>query len=188
MDRIAVAMIRRNLDDIPHLPLPAGYHFRTFRRGDESLWAEVQTAAGLFESTDKALERFAGEFAPHIEEMESRCFFIISEETGEAVGAGVAWHDADFQGEGDYGRLHWVAMRPEYQGRGLGKPLVSLLMERLAETHERAYLWTNHTCARAIYIYLDFGFEPMLISDRAEEAWRLLADELKHPALSAFAG
>ncbi len=41
-------------------------------------------------------------------------------------------------------------------------------------------------CARAIGIYLDFGFEPVLTTDRWEEAWSHLARELRHPALARF--
>ncbi len=185
MDKIRIAMIRDNLADIPERSLPDDYCFRTFEPGDERLWAEIQAAAGLFENIYKALERFESEFAPHLEEMVSRCFFIVHRQTGETAASGTAWYDLDFQGH-NYGRLHWVAARPEHQGRGLGKPLVARLLRRLAESHDRAYLWTTHNCATAIRIYLDFGFEPILITERAEEAWQILAKQLGHPKLSRF--
>ena len=43
-------------------PLPEGYYFRNFQAGDESIWADIETAAGEFPSKDKALERFMDEF------------------------------------------------------------------------------------------------------------------------------
>jgi len=67
------------------------------------------------------------------------------------------------------------------------KPLLARAMGRLANPHTSALLWTNTTCGKAIQMYLDFGFKPLLISERWQEAWRMMAEELKHPALSVFA-
>ena len=146
------------------------------------MWAEVLTESGNFERLDAAATRFREEFSEYIDEMESRCFFVAHDETGREVGTATAWYNEDFQGE-DYGRLHWVGVRPEFQGRGLGRAVVARAMRRLVESHDQAYLWTESRRARAINIYLDFGFEPLFVSDTCEQAWRELADALKHPAL-----
>jgi len=177
MESIPVAMVRPDLDKLPGYPLPAGYSFRLFRRGEERVWAELQTAVGAFEGVEKALERFGEEFAAYPEDMESRCIFLVDDATSEVIGSTIAWYKADFQGE-DHGRIHWVAIRPEYQGRKLAKPMLAAAMRRLAESHARAYLTTQTTAARAINIYLDFGFVPLMTSDRADEAWGMLESEL----------
>ncbi len=62
----------------------------------------------------------------------------------------------------------------------------SAAMERLARSHERAYLTTQTTSARAIGMYLDFDFVPFITSDQCRQGWRLLASMLDHPALEAY--
>lgn len=185
MEYIPVVMVRENLEVIPAHPLPSGYRFRTYKDGDDLNWAEIEHAAGEFAAPEKALERFRKEFGERLAEMASRCFFLVHEESGRAIGTTTAWLDPDFRGR-DYGRIHWVAIHPDFQGRGLSKPLVARAMQRLAESHERAYLSTQTTSARAVGVYLDLGFEPLLTTPRWEEAWAMLAEALNHPALGRF--
>ncbi len=175
-------MIRKDLENVPEYPLPAGYGFRTYRRGDERIWAEIQTRAGNFESLEKALEDFEREFSSKVEEFERRCLFLVASESGEAIGSTTAWFDPDYRGQ-DHGRIHWVAIVPEYQGRGLAKPMLAEAMKLLRKWHKRVYLATHTGCLKAINMYLDFGFEPDMKKERADEAWRMIASAIDHPAL-----
>lgn len=185
MDRIRVIMIRDNLDNLPEHEIPSGYHIRTFRRGEERAWAEVQHGAGAFQTVEKALEDFEREFAPHLDELESRCIVVVEDSTNRIVGATTAWYDREFQGM-EWGMIHWVAVTPEYQGRKLAKPLLAEAMRRLRQSHSRAMLRTNTGCERAISMYLDFGFAPARLTDQFDEAWGYLAEATKHPALAEF--
>jgi ribosomal protein S18 acetylase RimI-like enzyme len=182
MEFFPVIMTRDNLDGIGSYPLTEGFCLRKFKDGDELAWAEVEKATGDFKSIEDALERFNAEFGYDIEGMKSRCFFI-EHESGRTVGTATAWYNRDFQGE-DYGRVHWVAIMPEFQGRKLAKPMMEAVMRRLAETHKKAYLTTQTTSARAINMYLDLGFVPFIFSPDCKRAWRLLAEELKRPELN----
>ena len=65
-------MIRRTLDNLPAYHPPTGFSFRTFRPGDETEWAELHTAAGLFASVESARARFASDFGDHLDELETR--------------------------------------------------------------------------------------------------------------------
>ncbi len=181
-ESVSICMVRRDLKKLPAADLPRGFHFRTFRRGDENVWAQVLTESGNFESFEAAAKRFTDEFSEHLDEMESRCFFVVHDDSGREVGTATAWYNEDFQGE-NYGRLHWVGLRPEFHGRGLGKAIVARATRRLVESHAQAYLWTQSRRTKAVNIYLDFGFEPLFVSDTCEQAWRELADVLRHPAL-----
>ncbi|HOM82480.1 MAG TPA: GNAT family N-acetyltransferase [Armatimonadota bacterium] len=186
MERIPVIMIRADLEGLPSFPLPAGYRIRCYRQGEESHWAEVESAAGEFQSSERALARFLEEFGGALAEMEERCFFLETD-AGRVIGTATAWYHPNFRGA-RYGRLHWVAVHPEFQGRKLAKPLVGAAMHRLAELHTRAYLTTQTTSWKAVKIYLDFGFVPLMETPRCEEAWRLLAEITGHPALTQFRG
>lgn len=184
LERIPVVMVREDLTGLPWFPLPAGYRLRYFRRGEAPLWAEIEVAVGEFPTLERALAHFEQEFGPFPEEMERRCLFL-EDAAGQAIGTTTAWYNPSFQGK-DYGRIHWVAIRPEHQGRKLGKPLLVAALRRLAEFHTRAYLTTQTTSARAIHMYLDLGFVPLFTSDRCRTAWRLLASVLQHPALEDY--
>ena len=81
------------------------------------------------------------------------------------------------------GRVHWVAIEPRFQGRGLAKPLLGAVMARLAHVHRTAYLTTQTTSYRAINLYLDFGFVPYLLAASCEEGWRLTEAALRRPIL-----
>lgn len=184
MDDTPVLMVRDNLEDLPSHTLPPGYRVRKFRKGEARLWAQVEAAAGEFESAEAALARFIHEFGDRLDEMEDRCLFLVDENSGRVIGTATAWYDLGFEGE-DYGRVHWVAIVPEYQGRKLAKPLMCAVMERLRQSHAKAYLVTHTKCVKAIRMYLDFGFRPLHKHDTCEEAWRHLAGVLDHPALPA---
>ncbi|HZJ56625.1 MAG TPA: GNAT family N-acetyltransferase [Clostridia bacterium] len=163
------------------LALPEGYYFRDFEYGDETIWADIETAAGEFSSKAKALKRFSDEFGGLGTELAGRCFFLY-DENHTPIGTSMGWYDKDFQGE-EIGRLHWIAIVPGYQGRGLGKPLVAKAIRRIQKSHKRAYLTSQTTSWKAINMYLDFGFRPLYAFDDCPKAWELLADKLKHPAL-----
>src|SRR5699024_11960785 len=128
--------------------------------GDENIWANIETRVDEFDSEAAALERFGREFGEHIYEMGDRCFFLMNPR-GEAVGTATAWY-GDLEGDGNVrGRIHWVGIVPEYQGRGLSKPLLGKAMAILAGFHDAAYLTSQTTSWQAGKKYLGFGFRPV---------------------------
>lgn len=182
---IPVTMVRDNLDNIPDYPLPDGFSIRKFRNGDGSIWTQVGAAAGTFVSLDVAQERFDKEFKEPVNEMEDRCFFIQHDESGQVAGTAMAWFAPEFVPGENYGRVHWVAIVPEFQGKGLAKPLMSAVLKRLAQSHDKAVLGTQTFRVKAVKLYLDLGFRPFLKESKDEDIWREFAKELNHPALES---
>ncbi|MBS4209979.1 GNAT family N-acetyltransferase [Bacillus sp. FJAT-50079] len=182
MKRISVKMVRKNLLDIPQFSLPEGFTIRLFRKGDEHHWARIETSVDEFINEEAALERFNKEFGPYIDEMTSRCLFIENEH-GEPIATTTAWY-GDVNGDGEIaGRIHWVGVVPEYQGRKLSKPLLSAAMNILADHHSKAYLTSQTTSYQAINMYINYGFEPDLTLPNSQEAWSLLEDVLNRSIL-----
>lgn len=180
MEDTPVLMIRDNLEGLPSHSLPAGFHIRRFRAGEEGEWAEVEHAAGEFESRETALARWRHDFGGKVDEWQDRCFFLVENGSERIIGTATGWFNADFRG-GEWGRVHWVAITPEFQGRKLAKPLMCAVMERLRASHTRAYLTTHTKCARAINMYLDFGFRPSPVDSAYREAWRWVSEVLGRP-------
>ena len=183
MERIRVIMVCNHLNNevveslAKAYPVPDGFYIRNYIRGEENVWAEIETAAGEFSSEEKALERFRQEFGQYKNEMEKRCFFIIDKKSGRAIGTTTAWYNNDFAGE-KYGRIHWVGIHPDFQGRKLAKPLLAAAMVCLSEYHDKAYLTSQTTSYKAVNMYLGFGFKPKIVSDECERAWSILGKVL----------
>ena len=86
------------------------------------------------------------------------------------------------------GRLHFVALAPEARGLGLARALVHAALAVLVSTYSEVYLTTQPASARAIKLYLDFGFRPELPQDSGERdnqvrVWREVADAIGRSGL-----
>jgi ribosomal protein S18 acetylase RimI-like enzyme len=150
MENIPVVMILENLTKLPKFELPKGYTLRNFKEGDKQIWAEVETAAGEFTNPQKGVKQFEFEFERYTDELKQR-FLILENNSGECVGTSMGWFDDNFFKAG-YGRVHWVGIDPDYQGKGLAKPLVSTTMEIIKERHDKCYLTTQSESFKAIKI------------------------------------
>ena len=177
---IPLTMVRDHLDHLPSFVCPAGYAIRTFRPGDAEHWARVEALAEEFASQDEALREFHEEFDPRLRELEDRCF-LLEDSQGTVIGTAMAW-DGDLAGE-VRGRVHWVGIVPAYQGRGLAKPLLSTVLERLAREHHSAFLTTQTTSYRAVNLYLNFGFVPYQADTADAEGWRMMEEVLQRRIL-----
>lgn len=178
MKRIPLKMVREDLLDIPQHALPVGYQIRFFEKGDEHNWARIETSVDEFKDEQTALEHFTKEFGVHLDDITMRCLFIENE-AGEAIATTTAWY-GDLHGDGEIvGRIHWVGVMPDYQGKKLSKPLLRAAMNILANHHSTAYLTSQTTSYQAINLYLNYGFEPLLTTTSCEEAWTLMEEKLQ---------
>ena len=181
-DNIQVTMIRPHLRDIPHTPFPEGYSVRPLLRNEGGLWEDIWRDAEQFMKIENGL--FEKEFGDDPESIERRCY-IIAGPDGVAVGTISSWYSRDINGL-DYGRIHWVATRKAYQGRGIMRAGLSYALEQMAQWHVRAILGTSTGRIAAIKLYLDYGFLPDMSAPRAREAWAAFRAKLNHPALAVL--
>jgi GNAT superfamily N-acetyltransferase len=166
-------MVRKTLDDIPEFPMPTGYSYRCYRPGDEEHWFRIHLAADRFNTITPEL--FRERFGSDTSLLAQRQLYLL-DASGFHIGTGTAWFPHGFR-HARTGRVHWLAVVPEQQGRGLGKALMTVLCRRLRELgHDRAYLFTLSARVAAIRLYLGFGFEawPMSPADRA--LWQMILD------------
>ncbi len=169
-----VVMVRAHLRDIPEAAFPDGFGMRSIRPGEAGLWAEVWCAADGRPSADEAL--FVKEFGNDWGVIGERCFFVVGPDGGVA-GTISAWFGEAPDG-GAAGRVHWVAVRPAWQGRGLARAALAHTMRVLARRHGRAYLATQSDRVPAIRLYRAFGFEPFPRNDAERRAWEGLAGRI----------
>jgi GNAT superfamily N-acetyltransferase len=174
---IDVRMIRENLDNIPDYTFPAGYSIRWYRPGYEEYWQAVQSLAD--EYTRVTPDLFHEQFGTNTQLLSERqCFLCDGEDN--IIGTASAW--LDNHGGKSFGRIHWLAIIPQQQGRGLAKPLLTTVCKRLKELgHSRTYLTTQSVRIPAINLYAKFGFAPVIGTDHDREIWRKLQKHIKYP-------
>jgi len=176
-----VVMVRPDLEGLPQYDLPAGFSLRAYRPGDEAEWLRIHELADRYNTFTAST--FTEQFGADAEVLRRRQLYLC-EPAGAAIGTATAWFDDDFRGE-RWGRVHWVAIVPAFQGRGLGKPLMSAVCNRLRQLgHRRAYLTSNTARVPAIGLYLKFGFVPEIRTARDRRAWRLLRQRLPEGPLA----
>ncbi len=139
------------------IKLPEGYSIRTYQPGDEDAWAAILCAVGEQTSFDEAKAEFTQRYLadPTLTE---RIFFAVDAE-GAAVGTAIAW-EHDPRGLG-VRTLHWVAVHPEHQGKGLGRALcqTALRLFRREDNSKPVYLHTQPWSWKAILLYISLGFK-----------------------------
>lgn len=149
-----VIMERIGLSDIPQYNLPDGFAILPYRPGDKVHWNEIHKDADPYTKVTEDL--FASQFGSEIHELSERQFYLHCSDG--VIGTASAWYDLSYK-DGSYGRVHWIAIKTAYQGRGLSKPLMSEVCLTLAGMgFEKAYVSTSLLRPAAIRLYEKFGF------------------------------
>ncbi|MCI8623489.1 MAG: GNAT family N-acetyltransferase [Provencibacterium sp.] len=180
-------LLERSLDRLPRFPLPEGYRFVFYRPGDRDAWIAIEQSAKEFAGYAQGLEAWNRYYGGHEPSLCERMVFIENA-GGEKVATATAYYDITGRDPSGSGWLHWVAVRREYQGKGLSKPLIAHvleLMRGLGYTH--AKIPTQTTTWLACKIYLDFGFLPLPQNAvHSRNGWRIIKALTNHPALPDF--
>lgn len=177
LDNTDVWMVHRDLVQAPKYALPAGYAMRFFQPGDVANWLRVQQAAEEYLTI--TAETFTT-YMPDAELWPQRVMFLL-DSTGNEIGSITAWHDAQMLGH-TAGLVHWVAIVPEAQGKGLAKPMLSAALDLMQTLgYHEAWLGTGAARIPAINLYLHFGFQPLLRGTEDAEAWQRIAPRLSYP-------
>jgi len=182
MENIGLRMHRSTLESLPAAPLPEGFCFRTYEPGrsnqpdDRGIWVQLYRAAERYVEITPAL--FEREFYGDEAALEQRMLFLCRS-NGTAVGTSTAWYD-DIAQRAEAGRVHWVAIHPDFQGRGLGRCLLAETLGVLRRLgHTSAYLMTSSARLPALSLYLSFGFTPQIESAEQYKAWQQLIPLLR---------
>ena len=169
----AVIMIRPNLENIPDYRLPPGFRCRWYQPGAGRDWTAVWQAAEKWLTITE--ETFRLQFGRDETLLGQRQFFI-DDPDGRPVATSTAWYN-----NSAVGTVHWVAIVPDCQGRGLGKPLMTITCQRLRDLgHTSAWLGTHVVRVPAINLYLHFGFVPDIQTDAQRASGEQLKPHLKH--------
>lgn len=163
---IEVTMVHPSLADTPRFPLPAGFGVKWYEPGDEQHWVDIHQKADRYNKA--TAELFRSEFGTDEALLRRRQCFLTADK--DVIGTATAWCNI-FQGQ-PFGQVHWVAIVPGWQGRGLARPLVSTVVGRMLELgHEQAFLVTQTPRMAAISLYSRFGFRPWAPGEEERHVW-----------------
>lgn len=139
--------------------LPEGYSFVFYKKGDEKRWAKIECELGQFESESEALDCFYNDFIKGQTLAPEERMLFVKDDRGEYVATASLWNGL-FLGE-DLPRVHWVAVSDKCTGKGIGKALISRIMQLYNELGYEGFicLLTATWYYPAISIYKKFGFE-----------------------------
>ena len=174
-------LLEREISDLPEYDLPAGYRFAPYCDGDRDRWIDIEMSAREFTTHAQGLEAWNRYFANSLDLLPDRMFFIENE-AGEKIATATAFYDIHGRDRSGAGWLHWVAIKREYQGKGLSKPLivhVLNVMKKLGYSH--AKIPTQTTTWLACKVYLDLGFLPIKENlEHSNEGWKIVKELTSH--------
>jgi len=160
-----VVMWRPLRPPLPVYPPPPGLVIRHHQPGDAALWTELQRVADTLNTITDDLfqQQYGTDAALHADRI-----IHLGTTAGETIGTSSAWFGPG--GPGDpLGRVHWVAIHPDHQGRGLAHCLMAATLARLMGLgHREAYLTTSRERPVALRLYERHGFRELT----ADEATR----------------
>ena len=128
-------------------PLPCGYSFSLCGRDELEIWKRVVAEEPY---VDYVTDYYGKVYAKYEDEFFRRCLFVC--DTGcKPVASAFIWRSYGF-----INTVGWFRVLPEYEGKGLGRAILSAILK---DAEFPVYLHTQPTSARAIKLYADFGFK-----------------------------
>lgn len=149
--------------------LPEGYRFRLLRRDELDIWMALH-----FDDPQTALcyRPFMQDYYKNVYEKSGDLFFstclVVCDKKDRIIGSCFAW-----KAYGCITTIHWFKVLKGHEGRGIGRALLSRVMQGIPKAQYPVYLHTQPSSYRAIKLYTDFGFSlidsPSMIGDRKNE-------------------
>ena len=136
--------------------LPKGFHIRTYRSEELKIWMEFPFDN---ENDKKTYYEFMNDYFNDVygnnkEEFYNRCLFVCDDKTDKPICTCFVWRAYN-----KINTIHWFKTLKEYEGKGLGRSLLSYIMCSLNDDDYPVFLHTQPSSFRAIGLYSNFGFK-----------------------------
>ena len=172
---IELWMVNEDLSAYPRIAPPRGYTIRRWTPSDVDVWIRIWAHADHSDRFTPAL--FHDQFGADPRVLVQRMLFLC-DSAGSPVGTAAAWF-IDLPGQESWGRVHWIAIDPSHQRKGLARPLLSACCRRMHELgHPHTQLSTDSFRLPAINLYLNCGFLPDIRTAEQKRVWRNILQEL----------
>lgn len=136
--------------------LPNGFHIRTCKPNELDIWKgfPFDNEIDKKEYYSYMSEYFENVYRLNESEFFSRCLFVCEDETDIPVATCFIWKSYN-----KINTIHWFKTLKEYEGKGIGRALLSYIMEPLKDDDYPVYLHTQPGSYKAVGLYSSFGFK-----------------------------
>jgi ribosomal protein S18 acetylase RimI-like enzyme len=134
--------------------VPAGYSIRSCRPDELDLWKAMP-----FDDADlaKEYEEFMSDYFATTYGGKEELFFaktlFVCDRQDKPIATCLSWKVYD-----EFNTIQWFKVLKGYEGQGIGRALLSIIMQELEMRDYPVYLHTQLSSFRAIKLYSDFGF------------------------------
>lgn len=134
--------------------MPAGFTVRNCRPEELGIWKAMP-----FDNPAEAkeYEGFMNDFFRSVYGGKEEMFFdstlFVCDSDDKPVATCLLW-----KAYGEFNTIHWFKVLKGYEGQGIGRALLSIIMRDLDRSDYPVYLHTQPGSFRAIKLYSDFGF------------------------------
>ena len=141
--------------------LPAGYSIRSCRPDDLDIWKMMPfDDANLAKEYDGFMSDYFTTTYGGKEELFFAKTLFVCDLQDKPIATCLIWKAYD-----KFNTIQWFKVLKEYEGQGIGRALLSIVMQELEMRDYPVYLHTQPSSFRAIKLYSDFGFS-LLSGDR----------------------
>jgi ribosomal protein S18 acetylase RimI-like enzyme len=154
-----IFMMCKSLNCTALSELPIGYSLRNCRRDELDIWRKMP-----FDNPDLATEYdnfmtdyFTVTYGGKEEQFFARTLFVC-DDRDKPIATCLTWKAYD-----EFNTVQWFKVLKECEGKGIGRALLSIVMQKLERCDYPVYLHTQPSSFRAIKLYSDLGFS--LLSD-----------------------
>ena len=134
--------------------LPASYSLRSCRPDELGIWKTMP-----FDDADLAKEHegFMSDYFTTTYSGKEELFFtktlFVCNGQDKPIATCLSW-----KAYNEFNTIQWFKVLKEYEGQGIGRALLSIIMQELEMRDYPIYLHTQPSSFRAIKLYSDFGF------------------------------
>ncbi len=147
-------MMCERLNQAAMTDMPQQYKIRLCRKNELWLWKSIH-----FDDANEAkkysaymTKYFQDVYQPNEALFWEHCLFAC-DQNDHPIATCFSW-----KAYGEITTIHWFKVKKEYEGRGIGRALLSKVMGALEPSDYPVYLHTQPGSYQAIKLYTDFGF------------------------------
>lgn len=134
--------------------LPASYSIRSCRPDELGIWKKMPfDDANLAKNYEGFMSNYFTTTYGGKEDLFFAKTLFVCDKQDKPIATCSTWRAYD-----EFNTIQWFKVLKEYEGQGIGRALLSIIMQKLSTHDYPVYLHTQPSSFRAIRLYSDFGF------------------------------